>query len=166
MKVLFISDIHGKIDNLNIINYYDFDKLVVLGDLFSYSGDNQQVINTLLKYKDKLVVLKGNCDYSYDFSDIDKYTFDDIYPLNLNGKVTFCTHGNIYNKSNIPEGINILIFGHKHIPYIEIVDNVKCICVGSISIPRGGCSASFGYYDGEYLHLYTTDNILLDKIRL
>ena len=64
MKILFFSDIHGIKTNLNklekVINNNDFDKLVVLGDLY-YNGfekniefDNQLVYEFLIKYQDKL----------------------------------------------------------------------------------------------------------------
>ena len=43
MKILFISDIHGSTKNLdkieNIIKKENFDKIVVLGDLY-YQGHN------------------------------------------------------------------------------------------------------------------------------
>ena len=50
MKILFISDIHGKITNLKYIDDLiikeNFDKIVVLGDLY-YSGfiENYDEIN-------------------------------------------------------------------------------------------------------------------------
>ena len=56
MKILFISDIHGITTNLDkikdIYNKGNFDKMVVLGDLY-YAGFNG---NSYLDYYDNEVV--------------------------------------------------------------------------------------------------------------
>ena len=80
MKILFFSDIHGIITNLEYIDYLEeqnsFDKIVVLGDLY-YSGTNQPMEDSLyvkeflMKYQEKLICLKGNCDSDVDIKSSD-----------------------------------------------------------------------------------------------
>lgn len=70
MKIMFISDIHGIVTNLdkikNIFDNGNFDKLVVLGDLY-YGGfntfdrmesNNKIVRDFLNSYKDIIICMR------------------------------------------------------------------------------------------------------------
>lgn len=85
MKILFISDIHGININLKkiekVIEKEKIDKLVVLGDLYyagptynqKYEVNSMNVKDTLTKYSDKIICLKGNCDSDVDIKDESDY---------------------------------------------------------------------------------------------
>ena len=78
MKLLFISDIHGYYNNLEIIekqiNNQKIDKLIVLGDLYyqgpSYNNIKQIQSNKVQEFLDNhkkhLICMKGNCDSEVD----------------------------------------------------------------------------------------------------
>ena len=57
MKTLILSDIHGDYDSFNkVIKSETFDKLIILGDLFSYSYDfeyyeDEPIIKLLQKFQ-------------------------------------------------------------------------------------------------------------------
>ena len=54
MKILFLSDIHGKYENLNVIEYVlntqKIDKLVVLGDLY-YQANNTRILSKIDRFQ-------------------------------------------------------------------------------------------------------------------
>ena len=78
MKVLVISDIHGssyyakKIKEIN--KKEEPDKIIVLGDLYYHGPRNEltqeykpmEVAKILNSLKEKLIVIKGNCDSEVD----------------------------------------------------------------------------------------------------
>ena len=74
-----VSDIHGDFKSLEkVLKNESFDRLVVLGDLFSYGkiildSNNNEIIKLLKKYKDKLILIRGNCDYFIDYEKIGLY---------------------------------------------------------------------------------------------
>ena len=83
MKYMFISDVHGNIEGLKkcimIFNKIEADKLVLLGDTSGsyYDDTNEQIAQLLNDMKDKIEVIRGNCD-PQDFEDmLDFEIFDD-----------------------------------------------------------------------------------------
>ena len=75
------------------------------------------------------------------------------------GKDTFfLTHGHLWNEYRLPPlGMGtILAHGHTHVPELKKLPcGLTIFNPGSISLPKGGSSRSFGYYDGENLRHYT-----------
>ncbi|MDD3392216.1 MAG: phosphodiesterase [Bacilli bacterium] len=181
MKLLFFSDIHGIPTNLNIIekviNNYHFNQIVVLGDLY-YSGPNydgkeevasKEVKDFLNKYKDKLLVIKGNCDADVDLKASD-FPICDLALINDNGNHIYCTHGHKYSYQK-KEKFNykgILVYGHEHTPYIKKEENMIYICVGSISLPRNMSKPTYMIYQDGYFIIYDINgnevsSILVDR---
>lgn len=70
----------------------------------------------------------------------------------------FLTHGHLFNEYKLPPvGIGtVLVNGHTHIPELKTLEcGMKIFNPGSIALPKGGSSRSFGYFDGENLKHYT-----------
>ena len=167
MKILFFSDIHGVKKNLEkmteIIETQKPDKIVVLGDLY-YQGfnqiqkgmlDNLIVQQFLMNYKDKLIVLKGNCDSDIDIKKSGFPICSDLSLINVDGIDIYLTHGNEYNYNN-NEKFNkkgILVYGHEHIPYIRKKEDMVFICVGSISLPRNDFGETYMIYNNKKFFL-------------
>ncbi len=170
MKVLFISDIHGLDTNLHIIEdeiiNKKIDKLVCLGDLYSSTG-KEKVRDFLNKYKDILICMEGNCDSPYDIEESDFPIYPGIISLNIDDKKIYITHGNKYNidRRNGFDG-DILVYGHKHIPYIKKDNNQIFICVGSISYPRDEKGCSYMIYDNKEFLIYDLDKNVIDGIKI
>lgn len=179
MKILFFSDIHGIKKNLNklkkVINNENPDKIVVLGDLY-YQGfnevvkgqfDNKAVYEFLHSYKDRLIVLKGNCDLDIDIKKSKFKTFFDIYSINVDGFNIYLTHGNVYNyDSSKFNKKGVLVYGHEHIPYIRVKDNITYICVGSISLPRNDFGSTYVIYNNREFTIYNIDGELIDQYKI
>ena len=114
MKVLLISDIHGssyyakKIEE--IVNREEPNKIIVLGDLYYHGPRNPltqeynplEVAKILNSLKDRLEVIKGNCDAEVDEM-ISEFQFNKNLLEEINGKKIFFTHGHIYNIDNLPK---------------------------------------------------------------
>ncbi len=176
MKILFISDIHGIIDNLsiidNVIKKEHIDKFIVLGDLYSYSFsknyENDSVVEKfLVKYKDILVCMKGNCD---SLADVDKSPFSiikDISMINVDDIDIYITHGNRYNCYNNSIFSNgVMIYGHEHIPYIKKEYDMIYINTGSISLPRNNSKPTYTIYENRRFVIYSIENNIIDQIEV
>lgn len=162
MKAIFFSDIHGIVTNLNKIEeriiQLNPDYIIVLGDVYgSNKEDNEYIYNFLMKYRDRLILLLGNCD---DYNDL---CVDEML-LNLDGMSVLLNHGHIYNYDKLSkvENSNILIYGHKHIPYVRKKDDFVYICVGSISLPRNEFGPTYMVYDGKFIIYDIYDNVICE----
>ena len=94
MKVLVISDIHGssyyakKIKEIN--KKEEPDKIIVLGDLYYHGPRNEltqeykpmEVAKILNSLKEKLIVIKGNCDSEVDQT-ISEFDFKENVEINI-----------------------------------------------------------------------------------
>ena len=143
MKILILSDIHGYSENIialeNEIDIFSFNNIIILGDIFSdyhtTIEDRSIIINFMNKYKDKLIVVRGNCDTVEDINDI-PVEVDDVKYIKLNNKDFYFTHGNKYRYLKNDTFTNgVLIYGHEHIPYIVKESDMLYINSGSISLP-------------------------------
>ena len=155
MKVLVISDIHGssyyaeKIKE--IVEKENPNKIILLGDLYYHGPRNElsqeyapmKVAEILNRFKDKLLVVKGNCDAEVDEM-ISDFKFEDHLLLNINGKNIYFTHGHKYNIEVIPyEDFEILIYGHIHQGFIQEKEGYIFANPGSISLPKCGTEHSY-----------------------
>lgn len=163
MKILFFSDVHGITTNLDkieeSIEKLNPDYVVALGDLYgSDLKNNEYIYNFLMKYRDKLILTLGNCDtYNDLFIDNMRLEIDDI--------AMFISHGHEYNYDRLSkiDGCNILIYGHKHIPYIRKKDGITYICVGSISLPRNETGATYMIYNNKKFTIYDMNGNIIDE---
>ena len=167
MKLLMISDIHGISKNLKKIeeklNLIDFSYIVILGDLFSgpYSkeDDERMIIEFLNKYKEKLIVVKGNCDRPSDILKI-PVNVEEIQYLKVDQYDFYFTHGNIYNYNRNDTFSNgILVYGHEHIPYIKEDSDMIYLNTGSISLPRNDYGKTFAIYEDKTLKVYQLESL-------
>lgn len=181
MKILIASDLHGstraseKIVQLD--QKFNFEKVILLGDI-NYSGARNvppldyypiSVCENLLKIKDKLILIRGNCD-----SRVDEFVlgvkFKDIEEIELNGHKIVLTHGDLYDEKTIEFNKNdIFMYGHTHIYVLE--KNEKGYFVlnpGSLTLPKGGNPKTYAIYDlcDETISLFDIEDNLLKKLAL
>lgn len=169
MKLAFISDIHGVPSTLEaalaVIDSLGYDRLVLLGDLL-YHGprngvpdfyDPVKVAKLLNSRKDRIVAVRGNCDAEVDQMMMEFPITDDYRVLEADGEKFFLTHGHLYNEHKLPPlGMGtVLAHGHTHIPELKRLEcGLTIFNPGSVSLPKGGTSRSFGYFDGKELRHY------------
>lgn len=170
MRVLFISDIHGVPSTLEAAlsagDALGFDKIALLGDLL-YHGPRNGVPNfydpvkvaaLLNARKDRIVAVRGNCDAEVDQMMLDFPITADYQVLEAGEETFFLTHGHLFNEFRLPPlGMGtVLAHGHTHVPELKTLEcGLKIFNPGSVSLPKGGSSRSFGYFDGKNLYHYT-----------
>ncbi len=155
LRLLILSDIHGDYKNLYKITENErFDELIILGDLFSYGyecnkDEEEYIINLLQKYKNKLILIKGNCDIFINYETIG-LQFYDVITLPFNKHLVTFTHGDRYSRGFLPEYHgDIFISGHTHIPMIIKERGIIYANPGSIGKPRGGSRKSYIIFDND-----------------
>ena len=166
---------------LKVIDTLGYDKLVLLGDLL-YHGprngvpdfyDPVRVAAILNERKGNIIAVRGNCDAEVDqmmveFPIMEDYKILEVEDCRLKvegeGRAfcpkpplrLFLTHGHRFNEYNLPPiGIaDVLVHGHTHIPELKnLTSDFRIFNPGSVSLPKGGSSRSFGYFDGvEFKH--------------
>ena len=172
MKLLMVSDIHGDFKSLEkVLKNESFDRLVVLGDLFSYGKiildlNNNEIIKLLKKYKDKLILIRGNCDYFIDYEKIGLYA-NDIITIRVNNHDITLTHGNRYYRGFMPDFHgDIFASGHTHIPSIIKERDMIYINPGSICLPRSGSQKSYLVFNDNYIEIKTIDGVLEKRMNI
>ena len=174
MKYLVISDIHGsgyyaeKIEE--IVKKENPDKIILLGDLYYHGPRNpltdgynpMEVSKILNKYKDIILCARGNCDAEVDEM-ISEFKFEDSIQLTIGEKRFFFTHGHKYNIDNIPQNIDVLVYGHFHTGYIKEKDGVLCVNAGSISLPKNDTPHSYLIIDDKQIILKDIDCNIVDS---
>lgn len=173
MKIVIISDIHGssyyakKIQE--IVEKENPEKVVLLGDLYYHGPRNDlsqeynpmKVAEVLNSMKDKLMVVKGNCDAEVDEM-ISEFKFEENIELNINGVDFFFTHGHKYNVGNVPPVGKVIIYGHFHVGFIEELNGLIFANPGSISLPKKDSAHSYMIIDNTRLILKDVDGNIVD----
>ncbi len=155
MKFLIASDIHGSAyyteKILDRLREENADKLVLLGDIYNHGPRNPfpkdyapiKVSELLNGIKDRLIVIKGNCDSEVDTL-ISEFDFVDNAVICSGDKTVFLTHGHVYNKDNLPKTkFDAIIYGHFHTGFIDKKDGITVANTGSVSLPKDGTKNSY-----------------------
>ena len=169
MRILFLSDIHGVPSTLEAAlsagEALGYDTLVLLGDLL-YHGprngvpnfyDPVRVTEILNGLKDRIVAVRGNCDAEVDQMMLAFPIMKDYDILDAGTEKFFLTHGHLFNEYRLPPlGMGtVLAHGHTHVPELKtLACGLTIFNPGSVSLPKGGSSRSFGYFDGHALKHY------------
>ena len=175
MKLLIVSDIHGssyyakKIQD--IYQKEQPNKIILLGDLYYHGPRNplpkeynpMEVAKILNQYKEIVLCTKGNCDAEVDEM-ISDFKFQDNIELEVNHTKFFFTHGHKYNVDNIPENIDVLVYGHYHTGFIKEKNGVICVNSGSISLPKNNTKNSYLVVDDNSIILKDINGEIIDKI--
>ena len=133
MKILIVSDTHGRDENLEIAVNREapFDMLVHCGDV----EGREFYIEALADCPCSIV--SGNNDF---FSHLDREK-----EISIGKYRAFLTHGHFYSVSVGTErlideaqdrGVQIAMFGHTHKPYLERRGDLTVLNPGSLSFPR------------------------------
>ena len=177
MKYIVGSDIHGSLYYTNklveIIKKSNPDKIILLGDLYYHGPRNplpleynpMEVSKVLNMLKDKLIVIRGNCDALVDEM-ISEFKFLNSFDLVINNKRVHFNHGHLENKNNIPDNVDVLVYGHYHTGFIDNVKGVICINSGSITLPKENTEHSYLEICDNKICLLSLDGKLIDSIEI
>lgn len=177
MKLLVVSDIHGSLyytkKIYEIINEENPDKIVLLGDLYYHGPRNsltkeynpQGVSEILNSMKDKIICIRGNCDAQVDEM-ISEFDFKENVRMNINGKRFFYTHGHKHNIDNLPEDIDVIVYGHFHTGFIKEKNGIICVNSGSISLPKNDTKNSYLVITDNTIELRDLERNIIDSINI
>lgn len=109
-------------------------------DMIIHLGDNVKDVQEIKKYyKNKIISVRGNCDFR---SDAPFELLEEI-----DGNKILITHGHNYDVKYSElrlmyrakeVGANIVLFGHTHVSKIQYEEGIWFINPGSPSLPRKG----------------------------
>jgi putative phosphoesterase len=141
MRIGVVSDSHGDVGILNQV-------IAAAGpvEYWLHAGDYYRDGWRLAEMTGLTVtVVAGNCDRT-------NAVLADEY-IELAGKKIWLTHGHRYNvKYGVNElawwgrqyGVDVVVFGHTHIPYNHHHDGILLFNPGSPGAPRGGSKPGYG----------------------
>ncbi len=175
MKILIASDIHGSAYYaerlIERMNAEKAELLILLGDIYNHGPRNpfpkdynpQSVAEKLNAIKDKMVVVKGNCDSQVDTL-ISEFDFIEDLCLIESGKKILFTHGHVYNKDSLPATkFDALVYGHFHTGFIERKGDITVANAGSISLPKCETPNSYIILENGKLILKTVDGEIIKE---
>lgn len=133
MKVLIVSDTHGRDKYLlqTLQKVSPIDLMIHLGDF----GGTEEYIKSIANCSVEMI--SGNNDL------FKEYPKEKV--IMIGNFTVFLTHGHrygiYYNISQIKEAAkvrqaNIVMFGHTHVPMIDLKGGIWAINPGSIALPR------------------------------
>lgn len=164
MKLFIASDIHGSAfwcgRMMEEIQKENPDRVILLGDLLYHGPRNdlpleyapKQVIPMLSSIKERIVAVRGNCEAEVDQMVLPFPCLADYAELLADGRIFHMSHGHHQNPQNLPplpEG-SIFLFGHTHVKLDEMVNGIRCLNPGSVSIPKDGSHSFLIYENGNF----------------
>lgn len=170
---MFVADIHGNLEIfqkcIEIFNKEKADKIVFLGDTgagYYNEENNQKIAEILNSMKEKVEVIRGNCDSS-DFEDLLEFEVFDDDILYINGKFVSVEHGHRYNAYNLPPNCgDIIIQGHTHVPMLVKSGGRILANPGSPTRPRGTDLKCYIIIDEKNIELKNFEQEILSNIVL
>ena len=169
------SDIHGSITTFKkVVDFFlinKFDQLIILGDLLYHGPRNdipkgynpKEVINLINPLKDKVIMVRGNCEAEVDQMVLD-FKINDDYTFKYNSHNIYLTHGHHVNylKPKSFDEKTIILHGHTHIIRQDKIDNNIYVNIGSITLPKENTSRCYAILDDNKITVYDiNDNELL-----
>ena len=164
MKFVIASDIHGSAywcrKLMELVNKENPDRLILLGDVLYHGPRNdlpreygpKQVIPMLTEWADRIVCVRGNCEAEVDQMVLPFPCMSD-YSMVVDGNTTlYLTHGHLWNPDKLPKlaGNTVFLYGHTHVKFDQVVDGIRCLNPGSVSIPKDGSLSCIFYENGEF----------------
>ena len=164
MKLIIASDIHGSAywcaKLVELIEAENPDKVVLLGDLLYHGPRNdlprdyapKAVIPMLSALKDRILAVRGNCEAEVDQMVLPFPCLADYALLDCGGVTMYLTHGHHANPDNLPPltAGSVFLSGHTHVKLDKLVDGIRCLNPGSVSIPKDGSHSCLIFENGEF----------------
>ena len=164
MKLVIASDIHGSAywcgKLMELIEAENPDKVVLLGDLLYHGPRNdlprdyapKAVIPMLSGLKEKILAVRGNCEAEVDQMVLPFPCLADYALLCCDGLCLYLTHGHHANPDALPPltAGSVFLSGHTHVKLDKMVDGIRCLNPGSVSIPKDGSHSCLIFENGDF----------------
>jgi len=178
MRYLIGSDIHGSYYYGNLLleqfEKRKCDKLILLGDIL-YHGprndlpkehDPKKLTEAFNKYKDKIICVKGNCDADIDQMVLEFPILAPYFILQVEDKLVYFTHGDVFNSNNLPAKDIILVHGHTHVQRLERHEDHLYFNPGSIALPKEDSKHGYMILDNNIFIWYDEDGNELNRFEV
>ncbi|MFN3329060.1 MAG: phosphodiesterase, partial [Fervidobacterium pennivorans] len=158
LRLLVISDTHGSVkaweDLSNLVDFKEFTSIFHLGDVLYHGprnplpdGYDPRTLSEKLKVQN-IQYIRGNCDADVDLKVLGLEEMAKVSMEYISNFTFILVHGEIFEENDIiaflrGKEVNILIYGHTHIPRMEIIEGKLVLNPGSISLPKNGTPRSF-----------------------
>ena len=129
MRIGVISDTHDHLPPVIVSGLEGVDELWHLGDV-----TGPQVLDDLLVLGVPIHVVRGNCDFTYE------------WPLiaDLERHGVRCRLQHIPPTTrHLPDNIDLLLHGHTHVPRDEMIRGIRFLNPGTVGKPNKGAPPSF-----------------------
>ena len=163
MKLVIASDIHGSAywcgRLMDVIERELPDRVVLLGDLLYHGPRNdlpkeyapKTVITMLSQLADRVIAVRGNCEAEVDQMVLPFACMAEYALVVADGVKFYLTHGHHANPQALPplEKGSIFLYGHTHVKMDEMIDGIRCVNPGSVSIPKDGSHSCMIWDNGR-----------------
>lgn len=164
MKLLIASDIHGSAywcgKLMERIEAENPDRVILLGDLLYHGPRNdlprdyapKRVIPMLSERKEKILAVRGNCEAEVDQMVLPFPCMADYAMIQADGVSMYLTHGHHANPNQLPplpEG-TVFLSGHTHVKLDQVINGIRCLNPGSVSIPKDGSNSYLVFDNGDF----------------
>lgn len=164
MKLVIASDLHGSAfwcgKLMELIEKERPDRVLLLGDLLYHGPRNdlprdyapKKVIPMLSGLADKILAVRGNCEAEVDQMVLPFPCMADYAMMEADGVRMYLTHGHHFNPERLPplQTGDVFLYGHTHVKFDQVVDGVRCLNPGSVSIPKDGSHSCLIFENGEF----------------
>ena len=135
-------------------------KIILLGDLLYHGPRNdlpkdycpKEVIPMLSSLKDKILAVRGNCEAEVDQMVLPFPCMADYAMLEAEGQTFYLTHGHLHTPEKLPplEAGSVFLSGHTHIKLDTVINGIRCLNPGSVSIPKDGSHSCLIWENGDF----------------
>ena len=164
MKLVIASDIHGSAfwckKLMEVCEKEQPDHLILLGDILYHGPRNdlprdyapKRVIPMLGEWAEKILCVRGNCEAEVDQMVLNFPCLAEYSVLMAGGKTFYLTHGHHKNPDDLPQlpAGSVFLYGHTHVKFDQVVNGIRCLNPGSVSIPKDGSHSCMVYENGEF----------------
>lgn len=133
MRILVISDSHGRNDDVKgvIKQVKQLDMLIHCGDI--ERGDDY--IRSLVDCP--VYMVSGNNDYNLELPAEEVIEVQGYRILVTHGHYQYVNSGvAVLREYGLSQQADVVMYGHTHVPYIDIGEDITVLNPGSISYPR------------------------------
>ena len=143
MKILVLSDSHSALSFMRrCMNAVKPDVVIHLGDHFDDGESLREEFSGIPFYQ-----VPGNCDRYRCHPDQPEILIPRIGGVDF--YMTHGHHGNPQNLPKLPEG-SVFLYGHTHVKFDEVINGIRCLNPGGVSIPKDGSHSCLVYEDGQF----------------
>ncbi|ADY14594.1 YfcE family phosphodiesterase [Sphaerochaeta globosa] len=160
--LILASDIHGSAFALHLLvgraKQYQAEKILIAGDL---CPPDSPEFRTLLTQEAETLLVRGNCDGSYEFSNAKIHLPPLVQRLQWGERTLVMTHGDRFPS---PYGLDmktgdIFISGHTHTPHLaRQEDGIITINPGSTTFPRTPLGPTYALLFEEGISIRSLDD--------